>query len=413
MPKIIIKLSVNSLNKITDFINTLNIKDNKRADSLKTNLVEFYKDEYKNIHHIKEHCFIKSYLLATEFVFANYDVNKLIDNINYRLTDFFKEKVSKLGREYVITEQNNTSFDNSIDYWFNEVNKELVKTVDFNNDDFDIIPENRDLFIRKNLRLVINCAKRYRYNCIPFEDLIQTGNIGLIKAYDHYDTSRSNVRKKIINYINSKVDKSWTSEEVNEVLNNNIKYNSNAVKIIYDNIPDSGFNSNESFIDWCNTQIKAASLPSLAFLMIRAEILVSLSSGRQVNIPYNKLADGFTNFISLDQENPKTSLQTNNSLMFDKANNDFFIDNDEKLTPEDQETTHNLLLKYLGDLEPEERYILTEYYGLNTDGECDINVLADKVGLTPRQLQKNVKNICKNVLNKIPKAERDYINELF
>jgi RNA polymerase primary sigma factor len=40
----------------------------------------------------------------------------------------------------------------------------------------------KDKMIRANLRLVINFAKRYRHFGIPFMDLIEEGNIGLMKA---------------------------------------------------------------------------------------------------------------------------------------------------------------------------------------------------------------------------------------
>jgi RNA polymerase primary sigma factor len=41
--------------------------------------------------------------------------------------------------------------------------------------------------IEKNLRLVISVAKKYRGMGLPFEDLIQEGNIGLMKAVERFD----------------------------------------------------------------------------------------------------------------------------------------------------------------------------------------------------------------------------------
>lgn len=41
--------------------------------------------------------------------------------------------------------------------------------------------------IRANLRLVINIAKRYMYLGIPLLDLIEEGNLGLMKAVDKFD----------------------------------------------------------------------------------------------------------------------------------------------------------------------------------------------------------------------------------
>ena len=48
----------------------------------------------------------------------------------------------------------------------------------------------RQRLIEKNLKLVVSVAKKYRGYGLPFEDLIQEGNIGLIKAVKKYDPER-------------------------------------------------------------------------------------------------------------------------------------------------------------------------------------------------------------------------------
>jgi len=48
----------------------------------------------------------------------------------------------------------------------------------------------RQKLIEKNLRLVVSVAKKYRGMGLPFEDLIQEGNIGLIKGVERYDPER-------------------------------------------------------------------------------------------------------------------------------------------------------------------------------------------------------------------------------
>lgn len=48
----------------------------------------------------------------------------------------------------------------------------------------------RDHIIKANTRLVVSIAKRYMGNSIPFLDLIQEGNLGLMKAVEKFDVHR-------------------------------------------------------------------------------------------------------------------------------------------------------------------------------------------------------------------------------
>jgi RNA polymerase primary sigma factor len=53
-------------------------------------------------------------------------------------------------------------------------------------------PEARRRLVEKNLRLAVSVAKKYRGQGLPFEDLIQEGNIGLMKAVDKFDPEKGN-----------------------------------------------------------------------------------------------------------------------------------------------------------------------------------------------------------------------------
>lgn len=52
-----------------------------------------------------------------------------------------------------------------------------------------IIEEAKNEMVCANMRLVISFAKQFRFRGVAFEDLIQEGNIGLLRAVDGYDHS--------------------------------------------------------------------------------------------------------------------------------------------------------------------------------------------------------------------------------
>lgn len=84
--------------------------------------------------------------------------------------------------------------DSSIKMYLKEIGKYPVlspdeeKTLAYRVIDGD--PLAKQLLINSNLRLVVSCARKYMNRGVPFLDLIQEGNIGLMKAVDKFDPSR-------------------------------------------------------------------------------------------------------------------------------------------------------------------------------------------------------------------------------
>ena len=90
---------------------------------------------------------------------------------------------------YIYSDSSNTS--NAMKMYLKEIEEypmlsakeevELAKAI------IDSSEEAKEKFINANYRLVVSIAKRYRKESVDMLDLIQAGNIGLIKAVEKYD----------------------------------------------------------------------------------------------------------------------------------------------------------------------------------------------------------------------------------
>ncbi|HUV40197.1 MAG TPA: RNA polymerase sigma factor RpoD/SigA [Sedimentisphaerales bacterium] len=87
------------------------------------------------------------------------------------------------------------AFDVTIKEYLKQINEASLLTADQERSLGTLIleendPRARDQLVRSNLRLVVNIAKRYADRGMSLGDLIEEGNLGLIKAVDYYDPDR-------------------------------------------------------------------------------------------------------------------------------------------------------------------------------------------------------------------------------
>lgn len=79
--------------------------------------------------------------------------------------------------------------------------------------------ETRNKLVKHNLRLVVSIAKHYTRFNIPFLDIIQMGNLGLVKAIDNFDVDKGN---KFSTYATQVIKSSIDREGIKKYSDNNI-----------------------------------------------------------------------------------------------------------------------------------------------------------------------------------------------
>lgn len=89
--------------------------------------------------------------------------------------------------------------------------------------------EARSILIERNLRLVISIAKKYLRNPLSFQDLIQEGNIGLMRAIEHFDYTMGHRLSTYASY--------WIRQAITRSLTNHsrtIRISASTMKLITD-----------------------------------------------------------------------------------------------------------------------------------------------------------------------------------
>lgn len=404
MPKIVIKftnISKEMLDEFFDYVVCNNLIND--YDSFTKSYIIFLKDEIKSLRDCEQSLIVKSYIRYSKDI-----VGSITDGV---WRDDYFDYISLNARNELLKKFSSNTFDDIISMYFNDVKCEYIKNN--STSELEFIPENRDMFIKTHLKLVISCAKKYRNLGVEFCDLIQSGNEGLIKAFEKFDNCRQTLKQRLIEYVQeSHLDK-FCYDEASSLINSGIGYENNWTKVVVEKIPEDGFVSKDSFIKWINANIKTATFTSVSQLWIRCYILQSLRKSNQIDIPYDKLSKGYTNFLSLDGMNPITHDDNGEPLLFKyTSDNDKFLveydfenaDGDEDI--EIVKMTNKLLRK----LNVVERRVIKRYFGIGLP--CPLN----KTDIARQELMKisEVKQIIAESLDKIKQSfSEEELNNLY
>lgn len=396
-------LSKTSEEKITKFLESIIdiIDDNFYKEFFNT-----IKFDVKNIKDCAEKSIVDFYIETCKELLED------IPNINDKyFWDKLKEKTRiKLVRKYVP----NKTFDNNIDIYFNDVKREYIMHPMNESEYLEFIPENKEIFIKNNLKLVIDCAKRYQGLGLPLEDLIQTGNLGLMIAFDKFDTDRANLRHNILESINNFPKNEFTYKDAAHIIQANFKY-SKLLDATLMKIPKEGFKSKDDFIEWTNVNIKKASFSSIGFAWIRATITSSLNRlANVIHIPKSAKDKGVqaASIIRLDSINPHTNDNYTDNTMFETANEEFAIEDENIENLERKNLFKELTEKLLVNLAPIDRRIIKKRFGIDCPFEMSIQEIAENECISVNKVKYSINNTLKMIAQNITGEDRKTLMEL-
>ena len=398
------KLSKTSLDKISKYE-----KNTKLDQDNLSKLVNQITYDSKMIKDCSEKSIVEFYLeTCNELRKENKDIE-----FTEEFMDDLKMKVRhKLVQKYV----SNKQFDNTIDIYFNDVKKEYILHPQGESEDVEFCEENRDLFIKNNLKLAIECAKRYRNLGLDFEDLIQIGNVGLLKAFDRFDSERSNLKFSIIKDIKADENDKFNYEEAKNLIIRNFKY-TKLLDSTLKKIPNDGFESKNDFLDWAQKNIKNASFSSISFFWIKAYILNELGQyGKIIKQPKTKKKNDeeeqSINIIRLDSINPHTDDNYHDNQISEIANDEFIMEDEAIENMERRNVFKETVNKVLYKLNPLDRRIIKKKYGIDLPFPMSIQEIADNEGISTNKVKYSLTSSAKIIANNINEKDKKMIIEL-
>jgi len=209
--------------------------------------------------------------------------------------------------------------------------------------------------VNSNLRFVVSIAKEYAHYGVPLEDLINEGNLGLLKAAQRFDETRG---YKFISYAVW-----WIRQSILAALANHskiVRMPLNRARVL--------------------NQIKRASS--------------ELQQGLRRKPTPEEIADKLK--LSVDEVKDTLPLMQDNFFLDDFVGNDEdstyldFLEDTKSRTPDSPVMEEDLvesIERMLCDLKPREAKVLRMYYGLGTDREMTLEEIGQDMGLTRERIR--------------------------
>lgn len=392
MPRISVKMSKPSLVLIDNFVNDLSAKYDFVNKEWKDRFIAILKDEIRSVRDCNERNIVNEYVKESREK-CKEDCPISPDDLYLSI---FKNCRKELARLYT-----NKSFDNNIDRYFNEVKREYIEHPQNECDSLVFCDDNRDIFIKNNLKLVVNCAKRYQKLGLPFEDLIQAGNEGLLLAFEKFDTTKANLRNTIKDDIDESYedDKHITRDEATKTIKKAFTYGKLLDQTLA-KLPVNGFNNKEEFKDWVMKNVKTAVFASVAFQWIRASILMELTKqGCVIKMPKIDNKAPFSNIVRLDSVNQYTDDCYHDNDIAQVANEEFLVEDNKIVNEEKSATLREVIDTAMRNMSPTQCRLIRKRYGVGLPYSMTVSELAENEKMS----MSNVKLILKTGLEELAK----------
>ena len=328
------------------------------------------------------------------------------------------EIVSTQVRYFLSDKYTNKTHDDTIDMYFNDVRREYILCPSNASNNLEFIPENRDTFIRNNLKLVVSIAKKYRNFGLPFEDLIQAGNYGLMIAFERFDANRNTLRGKVITAIKESKYEYFSKEDALSLLSEFFTYD-NILTKAEKKIPANGFESKNEFIAWAKVNVKTAIFASVAYRWIESYIKQELGHHRST-VRFLKTKEDKENsnsvgnyVISLDSINPYTDDNYSDNLLEGITQEEFIIEDERIVNEERNEYFKDVIDKALSGLSLLDRRIIKKKFGIGFPNELSNNEIAESEGLSLSDVKNSINKSLKYIADEIPDNVKENIIELF
>jgi len=241
-----------------------------------------------------------------------------------------------------------------------------------------IVEENdplaREQLVRSNLRLVVNIAKKYSDRGIGLGDLIEEGNLGLIKAVDYFDPERGTRFSTYAAW--------WIKQSIKRALLTN-------VQPVY--IPTYMV---ALINQWRHT---AAELESRLGRTLDVEEMADIM---KLPLRKAKIIHQIVRVLS-SMRDISSGDESDESQMLEATLRDKNADEPEDALAAGEERAK--VLSLLNKIEPREANILRLHYGLNGRKPLTLKQIGKKLGLT----RERIRQIQRNALTKL----YEYMNE--